>query len=74
MTCRYFVRDLERDTATHLSRLRTKLQDAGKLSVSSIGRVGMVCVSAQDFFETASAMLAADPRALIREGGKRRAA
>jgi hypothetical protein len=34
----------------------------------------MVCVSAQDFFETASAMLAADPRALIREGGKRRAA
>jgi aminoglycoside 3-N-acetyltransferase len=74
MTCRYFVRDLERDTATDLSRLRTKLQDTGKLSVSSIGGVGLVCVSAQNFFETAAAMLQADPRALIREGGGRRAA
>ncbi len=74
MTCKYFVRDLERDTATDLSSLRARLQDAGKLSVSSIGRVGMVCVSAQDFFATAMAMLDADPRALIREGGERRAA
>ena len=57
-----------------LPRLRTKLVDTGKLSVSSIGRVGVACVSAHDFFETAMAMLDADPRALIREGGTRRAA
>jgi aminoglycoside 3-N-acetyltransferase len=74
ITCRYFVRDLERDTATDLSRLRTRLADTGKLSVSSVGRVGMACVSAHDFFETAMAMLDADPGTLIRGGGTRRAA
>ncbi|MGF1641891.1 MAG: AAC(3) family N-acetyltransferase [Rhodospirillales bacterium] len=72
--CRYFVRDLDRDTATDLSRLRARLLETGKLSVSSIGRVAVVAVGAHDFFETATAMLKEDPRALIREGTNRRAA
>jgi aminoglycoside 3-N-acetyltransferase len=73
-TCTYFVRDLERETETDLSRLRVRLLETGKLSIAAIGRVGMVSVLAQDFFDAAKAMLEADSRALIREGRKQRAA
>ncbi|HLJ19864.1 MAG TPA: AAC(3) family N-acetyltransferase [Stellaceae bacterium] len=67
----YLVRDLARDTPCDLGRLKRRLQDAGKLRSAAVGRVGLLAVTAHDFFETANALLAEEPAALIREGAGR---
>ena len=67
----YLVRDLARDTPCDLGRLKRRLQDADKLRSAAVGRVGLLAVTAHDFFETASVLLAEDPAALIREGAGR---
>lgn len=67
----YLVRDLSRETPTDLTRLKLRLQAAGKLRSAAIGRVGLSVVAARDFFTVAGELLAADPTALIREGAGR---
>jgi aminoglycoside 3-N-acetyltransferase len=67
----YLVRDLARDTPCDLGRLKRRLQETGKLRSAAVGRVGLLAVTAHDFFETATALLAEDPAALIREGAGR---
>lgn len=67
----YLVRDLARDTPCDLGRLKRRLQETNKLRSAAIGRVGLLAVTTQDFLETANALLAEDPAALIREGAGR---
>jgi aminoglycoside 3-N-acetyltransferase len=67
----YLVRDLARDTPCDLGRLKRRLQDTGKLRSAVVGRVGLLAVTAPDFFSTATALLGEDPAALIREGAAR---
>ena len=71
MSVSYLVRDLARDTPCDLGRLKRSLQQSGKLRSAAVGRVGLLAVTAHDFLETASALLAEDPAALIREGAGR---
>jgi aminoglycoside 3-N-acetyltransferase len=65
---RYFVRDLGRQSETDLRRLKSALQARGQLRLVPVGRAGLTTVRAADFLETAAALLAEDPAALIREG------
>jgi aminoglycoside 3-N-acetyltransferase len=67
----YLVRDLARDTPCDLGRLKRRLQETGKLRSAAVGRAGLLAVTTQDFLETAEALLAEDPAALIREGAGR---
>ncbi len=67
----YLVRDLARDTPCDLGRLKRRLQESGRLRSAAVGRVGLLAVTAQDFLETANALLAEDPAALIHEGAGR---
>jgi aminoglycoside 3-N-acetyltransferase len=67
----YLVRDLSRDTPTDLGRLAHKLRAAGRLRSAPVGRFGLAVVTARDFFDAASDLLAEDPAALIREGARR---
>jgi len=67
----YLVRDLARDTPCDLERLKRRLQEMAKLRSAAVGRVGLLAVTAQDFFDTARALLAEDPAALIHEGAGR---
>jgi aminoglycoside 3-N-acetyltransferase len=66
----YLVRDLDRDTQTDLRRLEHRLRERGKLGAGVIGRIGVTAVKARDFFDVAAELLAEDPAALIREGGR----
>jgi aminoglycoside 3-N-acetyltransferase len=65
---RYFVRDLDRDTAIDLSRLKAALIGNGALATAAVGRVGLGAVRCGDFEAAAIALLAQNPSALIREG------
>ncbi len=67
----YLVRDLARDTPCDLGRLKRRLQETGTLRSAAVGRAGLLAVTARDFFETATALLAEDPAALIHEGAGR---
>jgi aminoglycoside 3-N-acetyltransferase len=67
----YLVRDLARDTPCDLGRLKRRLHETAKLRSAAVGRVGLLTVSAHDFFETATALLGEDPAALIHEGAGR---
>jgi aminoglycoside 3-N-acetyltransferase len=64
----YFVRDLERDSESVLLPLQQRLEAAGLLARGCLGRVGMVCVHTNDFYEQTRALLAESPLALIKEG------
>lgn len=64
----YLVRDVARETSTDLTRLARQLRETGRLRNAAIGRFGLTVVTARDFFDTASELLATDPSALIREG------
>jgi len=66
--CRYFVRDLTRDSQIDLRRLQERLAETGKLASVDIGRVKLLAVRALDFEQAARALLAEDPVSLIREG------
>jgi aminoglycoside 3-N-acetyltransferase len=65
---RYFVRDLDRDTAIDLSRLQARLLDSGALTTAPLGRVRLSAVRCRGFEAAARALLAQNPTALIREG------
>jgi aminoglycoside 3-N-acetyltransferase len=65
---RYLVRDLARETQTDLARLKARLQSNGLLRMVPFGRAALMAVRARDFHETAMALLAERPDALIREG------
>ncbi|MBI5524062.1 MAG: AAC(3) family N-acetyltransferase [Desulfarculus sp.] len=69
-TVTYFVRDLERDSESVLLPLQRRLEAAGLLRRASLGRVGLVCVDCQDFYQQARALLAQHPLALIKEGAQ----
>jgi aminoglycoside 3-N-acetyltransferase len=71
---RYFVRDLERDTAIDLSRLKAALIGAGRLATAPVGRVGLSTVRCGDFEAAARALLAHNPSGLIQEGRIEKAA
>jgi aminoglycoside 3-N-acetyltransferase len=66
----YLVRDLSRRSETDLTRLKARLIEQGKLRRQELGRVGLLVVRAEDFFSAATALLAEDPLALIREGAR----
>lgn len=66
--CRYFVRDLTRDSQIDLRRLQTRLTETGKLASVDIGRVKLLTVRALEFERAALAMLREDSASLIREG------
>ncbi len=65
---RYFVRDLDRDTAIDLSRLKAALVGNGTLATAAVGRVGLSAVRCGDFEAAAKALLSQNPSGLIREG------
>ena len=54
--------------------LRAKLETFLRLTGIEIAGIELVAVAASDFFDTARDMLESDPRALVREGGRRRVA
>ncbi len=64
----YFARDLERDSESVLAPLHQRLEAAGLLGRTSLGRVGLICVTCHDFFDQARALLDERPLALIKEG------
>jgi aminoglycoside 3-N-acetyltransferase len=66
--CRYFVRDLTRNSQIDLRRLQQRLGETGKLASVDIGRVKLLAVRALDFEQAALALLKEDPVSLIREG------
>jgi len=65
---RYFVRDLDRETAIDLSGLKAALTQAGRLTTAAVGRVGLSAVRCRDFEVAAAALLAQNPSGLIQEG------
>lgn len=65
---RYFVRDLSRDTAIDLSRLRGRLTENGRLATVSVGRLSLAAVRARAFQEEALRLIEQQPNALIAEG------
>ncbi len=65
---RYFVRDLDRDTAIDLSRLKAALIEGGTLATEAVGRVGLSAVRCSAFEAAAKALLTKNPSGLIREG------
>ncbi len=65
---RYFVRDLDRETAIDLTRLKADLTEAATLATSAVGRVGLSAVRCSAFQAAATALLAKNPSGLIREG------
>ncbi|MBI4798387.1 MAG: AAC(3) family N-acetyltransferase [Desulfarculus sp.] len=67
-TVTYFVRDLERDSESVLLPLERRLETAGRLRRTSLGRVGLICVDCDDFYDQTRALLAQHPLALIKEG------
>lgn len=64
---RYFVRDIKRKTFVKLDRLEERLQNEGKLKTSEIGRTILTGVRAQDFYNTALAMIKERSNVLIEE-------
>ncbi|HEU0117285.1 MAG TPA: AAC(3) family N-acetyltransferase [Alphaproteobacteria bacterium] len=69
-TVAYYVRHLDRDTTTDLTRLKKGLAEKKLLQQHAIDRVGLMLVRARDFYEHGKALLAEDPLALLREGQK----
>lgn len=65
---RYFVRDLGRQTAIDLTRLKARLHEAGALASVPVGRVGLTALRCRAFAEAAAALIAEQPNALIAEG------
>jgi aminoglycoside 3-N-acetyltransferase len=68
---RYFVRDLNRDTGTDLTRLRDALVGAGQLTSAPVGRFSLIAVQAKHFYEQACSLLQRDSTSLIREGNRK---
>lgn len=66
----YFVRDLGRDSESVLLPLQRRLAAAGLLRQTSLGRVGLICVDCQDFYQETRALLTQHPLALIKEGAQ----
>lgn len=64
----FFARDLGRASESVLMPLQQRLEAAGRLAKTSLGRVALYAVSCADFFAQTSALLAQRPLALIREG------
>ena len=64
---KYFVRDLERDTRTDLSLLKSRMMSKNKFMQVPIGRFLLNKVYCKDFYEEATALLLENPNALIRE-------
>jgi len=67
-TMRYFVRDIERNTATRLDRLKAALIENGALKTGAIGRAQLLCVRVSDFTATALTLLKTHSMALIEAG------
>lgn len=65
---RYFVRDVERQTALNLSSLQQVLIQEKQMKVLPIGRVALNVVSCSNFMRAAMALLAVNQSALIVEG------
>jgi len=62
----YFVRSLELDTTTDLTRVKQRALDTEKLRVSAIGRFPIQAISSHSFFQIAVELYREDQNSLIR--------
>lgn len=69
-TVTYFARDLGRESESVLWPLERRLEAAGLLRRATLGRVGLICVDCEDFYQETRALLAQSPLALIKEGAQ----
>lgn len=67
---RYFVRDLNRDSAIDLSLLSNYLMGKNLLMSAPVGRFRMYAIRVCDFLEGAKSLLQKNPVCLIKEGNK----
>jgi len=65
---RYYVRYLDRQTGTDLSRLKIAAAEPGFLHKASVGRFALITIACQDFYREAEILLRNDESALITEG------
>jgi len=67
LVTRYFVRDLNLDTSTELSLLKTNALSSNKLIESNLGRFPVTSISAHDFFYIANELYKTNPYSLINQ-------
>lgn len=65
---RYFVRDVERQTALDLRQVRALLLKQGTMQVEPVGRVALSLTRCSQFMAATMALLESNPSALIVEG------
>ena len=70
LTTTYYVRDINLDTGTNLTRMKNASLESGFLNISKVGRFPMTAICATDFLSLANILLKEDKYALIQDGKK----
>lgn len=63
----YYVRDYEKKLSWNLGPLKKRLEEKGKMKTGVIGRVGLLVVTAGDFFDEVSLVLKENPYGLMKD-------